>query len=48
MQKAQDAIKAVGDEEGFTFIIDKNQFLYYSESQFVNIMPKVKAKLGIE
>jgi outer membrane protein len=46
LEKAQNAIKAVGAEGGYDYIFDGSQLLYAKESE--NIMPQVKAKLGIK
>lgn len=45
-QKLQAAIKAVGDEKGYTYILHPQTFLY-SGSSAVDATPFVKAKLGI-
>lgn len=41
-----DAITAVGNEGGYTFIFDKNQPVY-TGSTAVDVTPQVKAKLGL-
>ncbi len=48
IQKAQDAIKEVGKENGFTYIYDigTGAIVYYSEES-IDILPMVKKKLGI-
>lgn len=47
-EKIRNAIKAVGDEKGFTFIFDSsNPALLYCASSTVDAMPLVKAKLGL-
>ncbi|WP_118974216.1 OmpH family outer membrane protein [Taibaiella koreensis] len=46
LDKAQKAIKDVGTEGGFDYIFDGTQLLYAKETE--NIMPQVKAKLGIK
>lgn len=46
LDKAQKAIKDVGAEGGYDYIFDGGQLLYAKESE--NIMPSVKAKLGIK
>lgn len=46
LDKAQKAIKDVGSEGGFDYIFDGGQLLYAKDSE--NIMPQVKAKLGIK
>ena len=45
-QKLQDAIKAVGDEKGYTFIIDPAALLYTAPNA-VDATPFVRAKLGL-
>ena len=45
-QKLQDAIKAVGDEKGFTYIVDPAALLYTGPNA-VDATPFVRAKLGI-
>ncbi|RYZ39072.1 MAG: OmpH family outer membrane protein, partial [Sphingobacteriales bacterium] len=44
--KAQKAIREVGAEGGYDYIFDGGQLLYAKDSE--NIMPTVKAKLGIK
>jgi outer membrane protein len=46
--KAEDAIKAVADEQGFIYVIDGGQLLYTDEKKCINILPLVKAKLGVK
>ncbi|MFT4070825.1 MAG: OmpH family outer membrane protein [Dysgonamonadaceae bacterium] len=46
-QKLQTAIKAVGDEQGFTYILEVGALPYVS-TKAVNAGPLVKAKLGIK
>lgn len=46
-QKIQDAIKAVGAEKGYTYIIDP-QVLLYQGSNAIDATPFVKAKLGLK
>ncbi len=46
-QKMQDAIKAVGDEKGYTYIINP-QVLLYTGSDAVDATDFVKAKLGLK
>lgn len=45
-RKLQDAIKAVGDEKGYTYIINP-QALLYTGSGATDATPFVKAKLGL-
>jgi outer membrane protein len=49
VEKAQNAIKEVATEEGFTYIIDlgTNVALFFPEEAPFNILDAVKAKLGI-
>ena len=47
--KLRNAIKAVGEEQGYTYIIDNNpQVMYYVGNAAINATPFVKAKLGIK
>ena len=46
-EKMSMAIKAVGEENGFTFIFDVN-ILMYSGAQAIDATPLVKAKLGLK
>lgn len=46
LEKAQNAIKAVGEEGGYDYIFDAAQLLYVKDSE--NITSKVKTKLGIK
>ena len=46
-QKMQDAIKAVGDEKGYTYILNP-QVLLYKGNDAVDATDFVKAKLGIK
>ena len=45
--KAMDAIKAVGKENGFTYIYDNGALLYTAETA-EDILPLVKKKLGLQ
>ncbi|MDR0864722.1 MAG: OmpH family outer membrane protein [Candidatus Symbiothrix sp.] len=45
-QKVRTALKAVGDENGFTYILDASSLLYVSPSA-VDASPLVKKKLGL-
>ena len=49
IEKAQSAIKAVAEENGFTYILDvgSGAVLYFPESETFDILPLVKTKLGI-
>lgn len=46
--KVDDAIKAVATEQGFIFVIDGGQMLFTDEKKCTNILPLVKAKLGVK
>lgn len=48
VQKAKDAIKEVSDENNFTYVFDVGTgvLLYFSDDS-IDILPMVKAKLGI-
>jgi len=46
LDKAQKAIREVGAEGGYDYIFDGGQLLFAKDSE--NIMPTVKAKLGIK
>jgi outer membrane protein len=48
--KADKAIKDVGKEGGFTYVFDvaKGPLAYFDETKSTNILPLVKAKLGIK
>jgi outer membrane protein len=48
IMKVDDAIKAVATEEGFIFVIDGGQMLFTDEKKCINILPLVKAKLGVK
>ncbi len=45
--KADNAIKAVADEQGYIFVMDGGQLLYTDGKKCANILPLVKAKLGV-
>jgi outer membrane protein len=49
-EKVDKAIKDVGKENGFTYIMDVSSgvLLYFDETKSTNIMPLAKAKLGIK
>ncbi len=50
IEKAQNSIKTVSKEQGFTYIFDVSvgsQVLYFSEKS-IDVMPIVKKQLGIE
>lgn len=47
-EKVRNAIKAVGDEKGYTYIVDMNpQIILYTGTTAVDATPFVKTKLGI-
>jgi outer membrane protein len=47
--KAKNAIESVGKENGFTYILDSGiGFILYTDPNAEDIMPLVKAKLGLE
>lgn len=50
LKKAEDAIKSVARENGFTYIFDlaRGPIIYFNEDQSQDILPLVKAKLGLE
>lgn len=50
IDRVQQAIATVGDREGFIYIIDQQQggLVYYSPFRCIDVMPMVKAELGIE
>lgn len=49
MSKAMDAIKAVGKEEGFTYIYNmKPEFILFDADNAENVMLLVKKKLGLQ
>ncbi len=47
VQKIQDAIKAVGTENGYTYVMERNAFLYVAPNA-TDATSLVKAKLGIK
>lgn len=49
IQKIKNAIDAVGQEDGFTYIFDTSaQIVLYQGPTSLDVMPQVKAKLGIK
>jgi outer membrane protein len=46
--KAENAIKSVAEEQGFIFVIDGSLLLYTDEKKCTNMLPLVKAKLGLK
>lgn len=47
-QKLMDAIKAVGQDGGFTFILPNDGVLLYTGAGVLNVTTDVKAKLGVK
>lgn len=48
MEKALNAIKEVGKENGFTYIFDMNAGILYAAESSVDVLPLVKKKLGLQ
>lgn len=50
IEKISNAIKTVGEREGFTYIFETTQgnILYFSPTQCVDVLPLVKKELGIQ
>ena len=48
LKKAEDAIKAVAKEKGYSYIFDTSAGVVLHAQESDNIMPLVKAKLGIK
>ena len=48
LTRVDDAIKAVATEQGFIFVIDSGQMLFTDEKKCTNILPLVKANLGVK
>jgi outer membrane protein len=46
--RVDNAIKAFANDQGFVFVIDGGQLLYTDEKKCTNILPLVKAKLGVK
>jgi Skp family chaperone for outer membrane proteins len=46
--RADNAIKTVAEEQGFIFVIDGGLLLYTDEKKCTNMLPLVKAKLGVK
>ncbi|MDR0231899.1 MAG: OmpH family outer membrane protein [Dysgonamonadaceae bacterium] len=46
-QKIQNAIKAVGEEHGYTYVMDSGAFIHISPKA-IDITPLVKTKLGLK
>ena len=49
IEKAQNAIKKVGTDNGFTFVLDTatTPMLYWDETSVINLLPLVRAELGL-
>ncbi len=49
LEKAENAVKKVGRDNGFTIIFDESTrpMVYYDESTLTNVLPMVKKELGI-
>ena len=48
IDRVDEAIKTVAEEQGFIFVIDSGQMLYTDEKKCTNILPLMKAKLGVK
>ena len=48
MEKALNAIKEVGKENGFTYIFDMNAVILYAAENSQDVLPLVKKKLGLQ
>ena len=48
MEKALNAIKEVGKENGFTYIFDMNAGILYAAENSLDVLPLVKKKLGLQ
>jgi outer membrane protein len=48
LTRVDNAIKAVATEQGFIFVIDSGQMLFTDEKKCTNILPLVKANLGVK
>ena len=48
MEKALNAIKEVGKENGFTYIFDMNAGILYAAENSHDVLPLVKKKLGLQ
>lgn len=46
--KVLDAIKTIGDEGGFVYIMEMGAVLYISTTQSIDVTAQVKAKLGLK
>ena len=48
LEKALNAIKEVGKENGFTYIFDMNAGILYAAENSQDVLPLVKKKLGLQ
>jgi outer membrane protein len=48
LDKVEKAIKDVSKEQGFTFVFDSGVLYYFDEKKTTNMIPLVKAKLGLK
>ena len=48
MEKALNAIKEVGKENGFTYIFDMNAGILYAAENSQDVLPLVKKKIGLQ
>ena len=48
IDRVDKAIKAVAEEQGFIFVMNGGQMLYTDEKKCTNILPLMKAKLGVK
>lgn len=46
--RVDSVIKAVASEQGYIFVIDSGQMLFTDEKKCINILPLVKARLGVK
>lgn len=47
-KKIADAIKTVGDEQGYTYVVQSMVFIYISPTKSIDATPLVRAKLGLK
>ncbi|HPT70592.1 MAG TPA: OmpH family outer membrane protein [Syntrophomonas sp.] len=48
VEKLKKAIKAVAEEHKFTYVLDSGSLLFVPDDESLNLLPLVKAKLGIK
>ncbi|MCK9412879.1 MAG: OmpH family outer membrane protein [Prolixibacteraceae bacterium] len=48
IEKARKAIGEVAKEQGILYVFEVNQVLYFNAAQSIDMMPLVKAKLGLK